>query len=145
MSAPALVGLERRAPPLAAVGEGYLVGKRRPLSSLPAPKQEQIRKAYDDTQWASDHCLDLLGFFTDHATALNEAAKHEGGFVMKLPVNAPLSGELVRLQQSHPNSPAATWYEETNPGAEVLSRSDRDNLDLAAQRLEDICELAGVT
>jgi hypothetical protein len=138
---------QRRAPPLAVVSEGYLVGRRRPLSELAPEQQEQIRKAYFDTAWASDYCLDLLGFYTDLGTAEEKAAQYESGFVLSLPVNAVRPDGLGRYGvQSHPNSPAQDDYLGTSPKMEKADRYDRDQLERlhseVKQHVEELQKIA---
>lgn len=121
---------ERRAPSLAAVDEGYLVCRRWPLSELPPEKQEQIRKAYADTNWSSDTGIEWFGFYTDLALAEEEAAKYEGGFVQTLPVNASYGAEHRRAGvHIFPNSPVREWYEETSPGFSRSTGYDRNELE----------------
>lgn len=107
---------ERRAPPLAAVEEGFLVGRRRPISDLPPEKQAQIRQAYEDTDFCPDTCLELFGFFTDIQSAEKAASRYPGGLVMSLPVNGCLPDELGRYGIQLSNSPNGKRLEETSPG-----------------------------
>jgi len=121
---------ERRAPVLAAVDEGYLVGRRWPLSELASEQQEQIRKAYADTGWSSDFAVEWFGFYTDLTLAQEEAAKYAGGFVQTLPVNASYGPEHRRAGlHLFPNSDAREWYEETSPGLCPLLGVDRNELE----------------
>ena len=114
MRAAALV--ERRAPPLAAVEIGFLVGRRRPISDLPAEKQAQIRQAYEDTAFCPDTCLELFGFYTDLEAATEAKNRYPGGLVLSLPVNACLPDELGRYGIQLSNSPNGKRLEETSPG-----------------------------
>lgn len=121
---------ERRAPPLAAVEWGYLVGKRRPLSELPPEKQEQIRQAYEDTDWAVsnlDTDVEFLGFTADEETARQKAASLEGGFWCKLPVGGWLPERPGRYTVQVHNA-AEARYRETSPGLELVDRSHMKEL-----------------
>jgi len=118
---------ERRAPPLAAVEEGFLVGRRRPITDLPPEKQAQIRQAYEDTAFCPDTGLEFFGFYTDLQAAEKAAARYPGGLVMSLPVNGCLPDELGRYGIQLSNSPNGKRLEETSPGllqTDSLSRAE---------------------
>lgn len=137
---------QRRTLPLAAVEWGWLVGSRRPLSSLSPEKQEQIRQAYDDTEWAvsdTDQDVGFIGFYTNHEIALQIASGLPGGFLVKLPVNGALPLKPGRYTtQEHPNSNDARRYEETSPGLARVEHVDRQALEkVYAQGEEQVCKL----
>lgn len=134
---------DRRAPPLAAVEWGYLVGKRRALCELPPEKQQQIVEAYKDTDWAAENDVEFLGFTTDYQTAVDKAASTEGGFWVKLPVGFWLPEQAGRYTaQGHPNSPASEFYSQTSPSLEVVDRSLIMEL---AGTINRSCKAAGVS
>lgn len=118
---------QRRLPALAAVEEGYLVGRRKPIDELPPEKQEQIRQAYDDTAFCSDTCLELFGFFTDLKAAEEQAALYPGGFVMSLPVNGSLPDELGRYGIQLSNSPNGPRLAASSPG--LAHRAEHERLE----------------
>lgn len=126
---PATARAERRLPSLAAVEIGYLVGRRKPLSELPLDKQAQIRQAYDETDFCSDTCLELFGFFTDLEAAEEQAARYPGGLVMSLPVNGCLPDELGRYGIQLSNSPNGGRLAETSPGLMYAGGINRDELE----------------
>lgn len=130
MTQAAVVAKERRAPALAVVESGYIVGRRWPLSELPPEKQQAVRDAYDATGWSSDAGVEFLGFYTDFDTAVSEAAKYPGGFYQSLPVNASLPLEHKRYGvHGFPNSEACDWYEQTSPDAICEHAIDRSELE----------------
>jgi hypothetical protein len=112
----AVAHADRRVPTLAAVEVGFLVGRRRPIDELSPEKQAQIRKAYDDTHFCSETCLELFGFFTDLEAAEEAAGRYPGGLVLSLPVNACRPDELGRYGIQLSNSPNGKHLEETSPG-----------------------------
>src|SRR5205814_716667 len=120
-----------RIPALAAVEVGFLVGRRRPIDELSAEKQAQIRKAYDDTDFCSETCLELFGFFTDLKAAEEAASRYSGGLVMSLPVNGCLPDDLGRYGLQLSNSPNGKRLEETSPGLIQTNGIDRQ----AAEKL----------
>lgn len=126
MAAPARA--ERRLPSLAAVEVGYLVGRRRPISELPLEKQAQIRQAYEDTDFCSDTCLELFGFFTDLKAAEEKASQYEAGLVISLPVNGVLPDELGRYGLQLSNSPNGQRLAETSPAMLCDHLLDRNQL-----------------
>lgn len=137
----AVAHAERRIPALAAVEVGFLVGRRKPISELPPEKQAQIRKAYEDTYFCSDTCLELFGFFTDLEAAEEQAARHPGGFVMSLPVNGCRPDELGRYgTQLFPNSDNRRWYEETSPNLVHTTGADREELEAAHRAAKRLTE-----
>lgn len=122
---------ERRAPPLAAVEVGYLVGRRRPIDDLSPEKQAQIRQAYEDTAFCPDTCLELFGFYTDLEAATEAKNRYPGGLVLSLPVNACLPDELGRYGIQLSNSPNGKRLEETSPGlvqTDSFSRAEAEGL-----------------
>ncbi len=124
-----------RALPLAAVEWGYLVGFRTPLSSLSSEKQEQIRRSYQDTNWAvsdTDSDVTFLGFCTDLRTAKRKKESLEGGFYVKLPVNAFLSIAPGRETiQSH--NGAEEFYESTSPGMCAVEHCEKRTIERIAR------------
>lgn len=128
MAQSAPVHAERRLPALAVVEVGYLVGRRKPISDLPPEKQEQIRKAYDDTDFCSDTCLEMFGFYTDLGAAEEQAARFPGGLVMSLPVNGCLPDDLGRYGIQLSNSPNGSRLASTSPG--LLSANEVDRCEL---------------
>lgn len=118
----------RRAPTLGAVETGYVVARRRPLSELPIEKQEQVRKAYEDTFFCSEDGLELFGIYTDLGMAEAEKTRHPGGFVMSLPVNGSLPDALGRYGlQIH--SEARERYEASSPTAVCEHAIDRGEIE----------------
>lgn len=102
-----------------ALGALYVVGKRRPVSELPPEKQEQVRRAYESTQWASDYGIELICVCTSHELA--ERVCRERGpnyFLTRLPIDSPLPDETVFGEWAH-----------TFPGSEV--REVHENLQAA--------------
>jgi len=130
-----LAHAERRIPSLAAVEVGYLVGRRRPIDDLPPEKQAQIRKAYEDTDFCSETCLELFGFYTDLSAAQEQAARHPGGLVMSLPVNGSLPDELGRYGVQYSNSTNGKRLEETSPGLVHTDGINREELEAANRAL----------
>lgn len=120
---------QRRLPTLAAVEVGFLVGRRRPIDELSPEKQEQIRKAYEDTAFCSDTCLEMFGFYTDLKAAEEQASLHPGGFVLSLPVNGSLPDELGRYGIQLSNSPNGKKLAETSPGLLCDHALDRNELE----------------
>ncbi len=120
---------DRRLPALAAVEVGYLVGRRRPIDDLPLEKQEQIRRAYEDTDFCSDTCLEMFGFYTDLCAAEEQAARYPGGYVMSLPVNGSLPDELGRYGIQLSNSPNGSRLASTSPGLLSANETDRSDLE----------------
>lgn len=115
---------ERSAPPLALVSMAYVVGYRRPLADLSPEKQEQIRKAYKDTEWASDYSIEIVGVYTSYTLA-KRALKKLGHFLISAPVNASLPEANGRYGvQEHTVSQATKWYQETSPGMVHLPRAE---------------------
>lgn len=92
--------------------DAWVVCKRRPLAELPAHKQQQIRQAYEDTDWSSDYSIEFVGIFIHEKEAL-EAASIPGGFFHHLPVGRPLPDEPVQWgAHSFPLSEATLMYEQ---------------------------------
>jgi hypothetical protein len=107
------------------------------LSELPPDKQEQIRKAYADTNWSSDVGVEWFGFYTDLTLAEEEAAKYDGGFVQTLPVNTSYGPEHRRAGvHLFPNSSQRHWYEETSPGFSRTTGFDRNELERINRELK---------
>lgn len=120
---------QRRLPALAAVEVGFLVGRRRPIDDLPPEKQEQIRQAYEETDFCSDTCLEMFGFYTDLKAAEEQASLYPGGFVMSLPVNGSLPDELGRYGIQLSNSPNGRRLAETSPGLLPATQAERRELE----------------
>lgn len=120
---------ERRLPSLAAVEEGYLVARRRPIDELPPEKQAQIRQAYEDTYFCSDTCLEIFGVYTDLAAAEEAASKYPAGFVLSIPVNGVRPDELGRYGIQLSNSPNGRRLAETSPGLMGATGFDRRELE----------------
>lgn len=139
------VHAERRMPALAAVEVGFLVGRRRPISDLSAEKQAQIRKAYDDTDFCPDTCLELFGFYTELQAAREAASRYPGGLVMSLPVNGCLPNELGRYGIQLSNSPNGKRLEETSPGLMQTTRVNRQEAEQLNRDLKNhVKELAAL-
>lgn len=113
---------ERSAPPLALVSTAYIVGYRRPLSDLPQDKQEQIRKAYADTDWASEYSIEIVGVYTSYTLA-KRAMRKPGHFLLSAPVNTSLPEANGRYGIQEHLSDNADWYEESSPGLVHLPES----------------------
>lgn len=121
---------------LAAVEVAWLVGKRRPITDLSSEKQEQVRRAYADTEWASDYCLDVIGIYTTMEAA-RAAADKPGYFFVRLPVNAAYPDEPGRYGiQDFPASDASNWYQQTSPGFEQVERTE---IERAHQLTHQVC------
>lgn len=136
----AAVHAERRIPALAVVEVGFLVGRRRLIDELSAEKQAQIRKAFDDTHFCSDSCLELFGFFTDLDAAEQAAARYPGGLVLSLPVNACRPDELGRYGIQLSNSPNGKHLEETSPGLMRTVAFDRHEAEKLKTDLRGVVE-----
>jgi hypothetical protein len=126
---------EWRVPPLAAVEWCYLVGYRRPLTSLSPEQQEQIRASYAGTKWAvsdTDSDVTFLGVTTDLGIAIRKKNSLVGGFYVKLPANGFLSTDPGRETiQSH--NGAEEFYESTSPGMCAVEHCERRTIETIAR------------
>lgn len=97
-----------------ALGTGYCVGKRRPISELTPEQQQKVREAYTDCHWASDYGVELLGFYTSLKLA-KEACEARGPnhFYTRVPIDSCLTDEVVFGEWEHnfPASDATDLYE----------------------------------
>ena len=131
-----------------ALGTMYAVGKRRPITELPPEKQEQIRAAYRDTLWASDHCVELMGICS--TLELAEQAVRERGqnwFYVKLPIDSFLPEETVQGEWAvqFPASDAADLYENLTASTVAMSTTQLRMLEEEAERLLEIIRSARAT
>ena len=131
-----------------ALGTMYAVGKRRPITELPAEKQEQIREAYRDTLWASDFCVEMMGICTSRALAEKIVREHGANwFFVKLPIDSVLTEETVQGEWAvrFPESDAASLYENLNASTIAMSTTQLRMLEQEAERLLEIIRSARET
>lgn len=98
-----------------ALGALYIVGKRKPISELPPEKQEQIRRAYADTLWASDYSVEIICGCTSQKIAEDIiATRGPNYFWVRTPIDAPLSDETTigDFPCMFPGSDAKELYED---------------------------------
>lgn len=131
-----------------ALGTMYAVGKRRPITDLPPEKQQQIRQAYADTLWASDHCVEMMGICTS-LTLAQQACKRNGPnwFYVKLPIDSLLTDETVQGEWAvqFPESDAASLYENLTASTIAMSTTQLRMLEQEAERLLEIIKNARET
>lgn len=119
-----------------AVKDAYVVCKRRPLSELPADKQRQIRQAYTDTDWSSDHSIEFVGIYTDEVDAI-KAASIPGGFIQQIPVNADLPDRPIQYgKHTFPLSPTREMYDERSCEMMAVRRCDMELVMLKASEVK---------
>jgi hypothetical protein len=131
-----------------ALGVMYAVGKRRPITELPAEKQEQIRAAYADTLWASDYCVEMMGICTSKALAEQTVKDHgPNWFCVKLPIDSTLTEETVQGEWAvrFPESDAASMYENLSASTIAMSTTQLRMLQQEAERLLEIIKNARAT
>jgi len=131
-----------------ALGTMYAVGKRRPITELPPEKQEQIRAAYRDTLWASDHCVEMMGICTSRALAEQFVKEHgPSWFCCKLPIDSVLTEEAVQGEWAvrFPESEAAQMYENISASTIAMSTTQLRMLEQEAERLLEIIRSARET
>ena len=79
-----------------ALGALYVVGKRKPISELPADKQEQVRAAFRDTLWCSDTSVEIICVATSQVLA-EQICRERGPnyFWARTPIDSPLPDETT--------------------------------------------------
>jgi hypothetical protein len=131
-----------------ALGTMYAVGKRRPITELPPEKQEQIRRAYADTLWASDYCVEMMGICTSRELAEQFVKEHgPNWFCCKLPIDSVLTEEVVQGEWAvrFPESDAADLYENLSASTIAMSTTQLRMLEREAERLLEIIRSARET
>lgn len=116
----------------------YAIGKRRPITELTPEQQERVRAAYQDTNWASDYGVELLGIYTSKSLA-EEACKSRGPnyFYTKLPIDSCLTDDVVFGEWAHqfPGSDATALYENMQAATVAVRVSDLRAVEEELQRL----------
>lgn len=130
------------------LGALYVVGKRRPITELEPEQQQQIREAYRDTGWASDHCVEMEGIFTSQQLAHDTCkAKGVNWFYTKLPIDSCLPDEVVFGEWAHqfPGSDAVSMYENLESATVAVRVSAmrllEDEINRLRNQLDSIREL----
>lgn len=128
-----------------ALGALYAVGRRKPITELTPEQQQRVREAYQDTGWASDYCVDLLGIYTSKALA-EQACKERGPnhFLTKLPIDSCLTDETVFGDWAHqfPGSDATDLYENMQSMTVAMPVAQLRVLEQEAERLIEIIKAA---
>jgi len=139
--------IKRRAPVLAAVDEGYLVYRRRPLSEMSDEQKLRICEAYNQTGFVAENCytFEVFGFYTDLSTAIEEAESKHGSW-MEVTVNHSLPNELGRYKPGgNPGSPSDEFFQRTNPGLLQTNGVDRAEAERLNRDLkEHVRELSAI-
>lgn len=89
----------------------WYVGKRRPLSDLPAWKRWLVRSVYFAVGWCTADGVEAQAICTSKELAEEMAGKN-GWFYHELPINIPLPDETCRFRAHvFPSSEVAQRYE----------------------------------
>lgn len=131
-----------------ALGALYAVGRRKPITELTPEQQQRVREAYQETGWASDYCVDLLGIYTSKTLA-EQACKERGPnhFFTKLPIDSCLTDEIVFGEWAHqfPGSDATDLYENMHSMTVAMPVAQLRVLEQEAERLIEIIKAARVS
>lgn len=121
-----------------ALGALYCVGKRRPITELTPEQQEEVRRVYAQTNWASDYGVELQGIYTSKQLA-EQACRERGPnyFYTKLPIDSCLTDEVVFGEWAHqfPGSEATELYENMQAATVAVRVSDLRALEEELNRL----------
>lgn len=96
------------------LGALYCVGRRRHISELTPEQQEKVREAYQDSLWASDYGVDLMGICTSETLARKFCKERgENWYWTRLPIDTMLGDEPVAGEWRHefPGSIEHEMYE----------------------------------